>query len=292
MTDSMRRWVDAEGDAPDAARHLLKSARQPDSATMASVWARVEASVAAGPVAATAAARAVQPLWRSAFVKGGIAVVVVVAAATVGLTRRGPEHRSGEVARAAPVRAAVGLQPVQVEPALGRSASVQVPLAPIVPSQVPPAIPLPAATPATPLRESTSGARPATNSPRSILRDASIAPEPSGTAGAHSGGVSELDAEIALVSSARAMLSTAPAQALVMVDGGGMTLLQHEREAIAVDALIRLGRFTDAIARADRFLAANPQSTSAPRVRILRDTAAREGGQGVRQGSRDGDTAR
>ena len=53
-------------------------------------------------------------------------------------------------------------------------------------------------------------------------------------------------------------------------------MLAHEPEAIAIHALNRLGRFRESVARADWFLAANPASTSAPRVRILRDAALRD----------------
>lgn len=79
--------------------------------------------------------------------------------------------------------------------------------------------------------------------------------------------------EIDLVRGARAALDASPESALASVteherlfpDG----VFVQEREVIAVEALVRLGRVDAARSRAERFLAAHPGSSHAPRVRRL-----------------------
>ena len=85
-----------------------------------------------------------------------------------------------------------------------------------------------------------------------------------------------LDDELRALTAARASIRSDPAAALGALDAYGARaqgegVLELERERYAVEALLRLGRAREARSRADRLLAANPNSTVAARVRALRD---------------------
>jgi hypothetical protein len=84
--------------------------------------------------------------------------------------------------------------------------------------------------------------------------------------------------EAQLLRSARATLPSAPARALELTAEherlyrSGM--LVQEREAIAIEALMRLGRRSEATARADRFLARFPASPYRARIESARGANA------------------
>lgn len=84
------------------------------------------------------------------------------------------------------------------------------------------------------------------------------------------------DAEMTLLGSAQAALSGAPAEALARCEEHARTYpggaFADEREVLAVDALIRLGRRSEAEARAARFRVAHPGSAYLRRLDTLLGT--------------------
>jgi hypothetical protein len=80
-------------------------------------------------------------------------------------------------------------------------------------------------------------------------------------------------AEVALLAEAQATLAARPAESLARCDEHARrfasgTLVQ-EREVLAIDALLRLGRRPDAEARANRFRASFPRSGHLRRIETL-----------------------
>ena len=81
------------------------------------------------------------------------------------------------------------------------------------------------------------------------------------------------ESEVALLQRAQAALGASPAQALAITDEhqrrfrGG--ILGQEREVIAINALVRLGRSGEARSRATRFLTSYPRSAHRPRLEAL-----------------------
>ena len=80
-------------------------------------------------------------------------------------------------------------------------------------------------------------------------------------------------AEVTLLQNAQDALPTTPALALADCDDDARRypngLLAQEREVLAIDALVRLGRHDDATARAARFSAAYPSSTHLRRIDVI-----------------------
>jgi hypothetical protein len=151
--------------------------------------------------------------------------------------------------------------------------------APIAPAPVrPPAphlapIPLPAPPAPDPPSSSSSAApdpppsRPATRPPSSSAAEApSAGPAPSGDT---------LAEEVALLEKARTALGASPAQALALADSHAALYpagkLAMEREMLAIDALVRLGRAGEARARAAPYLSGSHGSLYAERLRKLLD---------------------
>jgi hypothetical protein len=81
------------------------------------------------------------------------------------------------------------------------------------------------------------------------------------------------ESELALLRRAQTELRVAPARALLLADehaarfAGGA--LDQEREVIAIDALLRLGRRGEATARAERFRQKYPRSAHERRIDVL-----------------------
>jgi hypothetical protein len=102
-------------------------------------------------------------------------------------------------------------------------------------------------------------------------------PAPSATPLAHPSAsaavATDAESEVALLQRAQAALGSSPAQALALADEhqrrfrGG--ILAQEREVIAINALVRLGRTGEARSRAARFLAGYPRSAHRPRLEAL-----------------------
>lgn len=77
---------------------------------------------------------------------------------------------------------------------------------------------------------------------------------------------------VSLLRDARAALDTRPAHTLSLVDRHAAAfpgMLDQERELIAIEALLRLGRTDEGRARAERFAAEHPRSTYLPRLEAL-----------------------
>jgi hypothetical protein len=141
----------------------------------------------------------------------------------------------------------------------------------------PPAVPddprpAPVAPPrrALPTHQDGPAARPARSDERA--EDAGAAPRP----------LSHTDAlalEMENLGQLRTLASSDPVAALALATEGQQRfptgVFVEEREAIAVGALVRLGRAAEARARAEAFLAAHPRSAFAERLRAL--TGAGEG---------------
>jgi hypothetical protein len=84
--------------------------------------------------------------------------------------------------------------------------------------------------------------------------------------------------ETRYLSELRALAATNPGAALALADDGARRfprgVFGHEREAIAIQALVALGRSSQARARAGRFLRAYPKSPYAERLRRATGLAA------------------
>jgi hypothetical protein len=143
-------------------------------------------------------------------------------------------------------RAAVASAPTTVQPAPTTRADV--PASPPEPSTEAPsssAAPAPSTSPSAHARSQASSAAPA----------------------------EDPDREVALLQHAQDALAVDPSRALSICAehsrGFPHGLLAQEREVIAVDALVRLGRLEDAQQRAARFAAAYPSSTHLRRIEAL-----------------------
>ena len=185
---------------------------------------------------------------------GKLATAAVIAAAIGAGTWSLATERAEPATE--PPRAVAPARVADVSPAVEAPASVPSPAvvgrrAPVSPA--PPPAPDPAVI-ERPVRRGIASAPPAHTEP---------APAPS----------EPPEAEAVLLSRAQAVLASSPRDALRLtnehetVHPAGM--LVPEREVIAIDALLRLGRYDEARARADRFLARSPGSAHARRVRVL-----------------------
>ena len=84
---------------------------------------------------------------------------------------------------------------------------------------------------------------------------------------------SDPEAELRLIREAQAALGSNPARALSLAAEHARDfprgVLSQEREVVSIDALNRLGRTTEARARAERFRKSNPGSAYLPRIERL-----------------------
>ncbi len=103
----------------------------------------------------------------------------------------------------------------------------------------------------------------------------SRAPSPKRSPKAPSDSPDEIRAELQHASAMRALMEADPARCLAEWGVGERRFpqgaLREEREAIAIEALAKLGRSGELRARADAFLRRYPQSSSVERVRAWRD---------------------
>lgn len=113
--------------------------------------------------------------------------------------------------------------------------------------------------------------------PESLPAPASARPSTNRVAPVHSTSVAPPaetpDTEVRTLQKAQDALGTDPARALSICDEHPKRfpngILNEEREVIAIDALARLGKTDEALARAGRFRAAHPSSGHLGRIEVL-----------------------
>jgi hypothetical protein len=85
--------------------------------------------------------------------------------------------------------------------------------------------------------------------------------------------VDDSEADVTLVQSAHAALASDPARTLALCAEHARRfpngLMAQEREVLAIEALVKTGRMSDARARADRFAASYPSSTHLRRIHAV-----------------------
>ena len=241
MNDSTpRRWLDPSSDATPGMRMLLECTAHdgPTEAERAALRRKLDEVIASAPRIPTPAppSSTVRP-WMFALLA---LALVGGAAALLG------RHRLGLDRSSLPVPTAAGSASVA-------SSSVTEPIA--NPSQ----IPVPTA--------STSSSPSAAESAASMA--STIAPKPTPSTSS-----SSAEDEIALVKRAYAALRNGdPAGALGLAAEHAKKfpsgMLTQEREVIAIDALVRLGRRAEAVQRANAFRKAFPKSAHLRRIDVL-----------------------
>lgn len=275
MSPPPRRWLDSP-DAPPGAADLLRAAGAPDAAARARVWSAITASTPAAASATTVAARAAQLGAKAVAALGKQSVVAtIVALGAVGaraVTRRAHVE-------AAPA-AVVATAPARVAHAAPARPPRTVTAAPVSAAEAPvETLPTPVNTVSTAVTEHVVARAPSPPAahPRAtslghlgLRRAAPAVAEPAAPT---------LTEELSALSDARRSLDVDPARSLATLDALGARLrghgvLSHERERYAIEALRRLGRTREALARAEAFLASSPGSTAAGPVRALRDALA------------------
>jgi hypothetical protein len=96
---------------------------------------------------------------------------------------------------------------------------------------------------------------------------------PTSEAPASTAAITTREPEVDYLRRAQVLLATSPAEALGLIEDHPRLyprgVLAQEREVIAIDALVRLGRRSEAAARAAAFRAAFPRSAHASRVTAL-----------------------
>jgi hypothetical protein len=185
--------------------------------------------------------------WTSSAL-GAIGVAVLIAGASVGLTWRGTDDTAGA--------------PVVTAPATAKQEISQQPASPVVPTltveSLPPAMPLPtsAASPPPPIARS--------------ARSSGTTPQNPPPASSASSVVDPLE-ETRHLGALRRIAASDPETALSVVADGNRRFaggsFREERDAIAIDALARLGREAEARRAAATFLTTYPTSPLAPSVR-------------------------
>ena len=270
MTDPPR-WLEEGSDAPEEARELLRHAprsRPLDRATLVAT-AAVLTELGARPAIAAALAKlialpqAIAALPVAAKLVTSIAVVSAVAIVAVPQARHPHARTKVAVTQAQPV---VMPNPNPNPTQIPNPTPNPIPTPTPIPVAVPIAIPIPIenAKPIPTLRASHRMHASA------LERDAStapaLAPEPAAP-------IDTLAAEVAALDSARAALADSPSRALHLADAHAAAFpqatLAAERELIAIDALLRLGRRSEARARADRLRARFPGGLYESRLSAL-----------------------
>jgi hypothetical protein len=116
-------------------------------------------------------------------------------------------------------------------------------------------------------------AQPAAELPSGVdlpARSPIAAANPHSAAMPSAGPAPKLESELSLLKRAQAQIATTPAEALVLTELHALRFpagaLEQEREVIAIDALVRLGRSAEAAQRAARFQVQYPGSAHARRL--------------------------
>ncbi|WP_437577171.1 tetratricopeptide repeat protein [Sorangium sp. So ce887] len=249
-----KRWIEEERGAPAGARELLRSAVRPRPMTPVEA-ARTAARVA--PLAAAPSGGAPLPMWA----KG---LLVVAGLGAGGLALHGVVQGGLRAAVLAPPPPRLEHLPPERLLSIARGAMRSVEAAPAAPAL-------------DPLSPAAEAPRPAASAPRREppprnVRQNKPAPPPAPAGSA----ASESDAllrEATRLEQARARLAQSPEASLAALDEHRREFprgqLTAEREFIAIDALMRLGRTEEARAHAEAFLARYASSPYAERVRRL-----------------------
>ncbi|MGK4006153.1 hypothetical protein WMF31_26275 [Sorangium sp. So ce1036] len=265
MSRDPMRWNQDGGGAPEGARELLRAAARPRPMTPAEL-ARTAARVA--PLQASAGAGAALPVWAK-----GLLLVTGIGLGGLALHGALDGARSAAVPAASPPM----LAHLPLEGLLARGRGGAPPAEP-APAAPPPTEPAPAAPPPAAPAPEAEAPRAAAPAPR---REAARAARPAapaappGTTAAPSG--DELLREARRLEQARAALADSPEASLSTLDAHRSEFpngqLAEERELIAIQALMRLGRADEARARAEAFLQRFPSTAYTERVRRLTSVA-------------------
>ncbi len=242
MSDSTtRRWLDPSSGATPGMRMLLESTAHdgPTDAERAALRRKLGEALAivpAGPPPSAAPSSTLRP-WMFALLA---LLLVGVLAALLG------RHRLG-----------LGPPPRVPEP---------LPSAAITPSSSPPT---PTTDPSKNKAPTASASAPPSAATLASSLASTTAPKPTA-----SNSTSSVEDEIALVKRAYAALRNGDPQGALLLAGehakkfpAGM--LTQEREVIAIDALVRLGRRAEAVQRANAFRKAFPSSAHLRRIDVL-----------------------
>jgi hypothetical protein len=235
--DNTVRWS-SDGGAPAPLRTLLRAAADdgPTDAELASLGRRVAPLLAAPVSPPTIAAR--WGLVKGALVSGVVTAVIGGGIAAYVLMRGGPPPAAVTPAPAPSIAPAVA-EPVSPAP-------------PPAPTPPPAVVPLPAAEPP-----------PAPAPPAPVPRH-SVASKP------------VTPSEVEMLEQARAALHGGDAgRALALAADHGRAyrdgMLAEERDAIAIEALVKLERMDEARGRWDKFTSAYPRSNYRARLQRLID---------------------
>jgi len=207
------------------------------AARFISALAGVGAAGAALGAAATAEAAAVAtPLGTTFLLKLlGVATIAAVTVATSSSLPPVEAPDSTACAASAPV------------------APVSMPTATAEQSLAEPKVAAPAPTASSTARPTASAPKPSPSLPKAVRSDRGAA----------------FAADVRELAEARDLLARDPLAALAVAEGAGDTAFREETDAVAIRALIRLGRREQAVAQAKRFVALYPKSPFAPTARAL-----------------------
>ena len=265
MTDP-KRWNETD-DADDGARLLVTtlSKAEPTAAMRESVWAKVAATLPAGPGSGGpndgggSGASATGGATLGTGAKLMIAAALGVGALSLWVLTRA-DAPAKPAAMTTPVVMSIALPPTPAQPP------------PPPPAPPPPPSPTTAPAPASP---APSLARRPTPTPPSTVAHAPPTPSSSSTATTSTVAADRLREEAEGVKRARQLLRDKnPTGALAELDRLGRLFpsgpLEEEREVLTIEALVGSSGTADlGRRRAERFLAERPQSVHAARVRGL-----------------------
>jgi len=249
MTTEPRRFLDPAADTMPALRDALEVAREelPAPEQLDSLAARIAPLLGAPPGGGGGAGGAGG---------GGGGAVTAASGAGSGLTAKGA---LGVLLVGATLAAGGGAAFLGMS---GRGSSTPTP-AVVSPDAPTPAAPLPDPFPAEP--EPVAPVEPPPSVPEPV--------RPGGRAPAQTAAPEDPEAEVRLLQQAQDALSGSPTQALALAREHTRRFprgtLAQEREVLAIDALVRLGRTAEAQTRADRFHSRWPGSSHGRRVDAL-----------------------
>lgn len=256
------RLSDSRSTGSESLRRLLQAGRSevPDDARLHGIASRLGFGL--GSVPTGAAAKGVATVLRNAAVKTGAAAIIAVAGAGAVVTLATSPQRQPPVAAQSEPRA----KPMVVTTTASAVSRPETPTPDVAPGpsgeSLPRALP-PRLIARVPSAKAVSGTEPASAT-------AATAPEPPAAP-------PPTETEFSLVEKAQRALGSDPQRALALADRGESVYptgpLAQEREVVAIEALIKLGRLDDARARGDRFARTFPGSAHAPRITQLLDSA-------------------